>query len=317
MERTLGPRDVGGILKETFTIYKNNIWRLVAIGSVAAVPGAVIGAFTQLLSHRYSMVENVYPASLFILIPLNLITFAVAVLAIGATTHAVAVQYFKRPVSIGRAFSFSWNRLSDMFWALVLISLAVFGIMAAALLISLPVVMSADADANPILSILLFMIVFVVAFFIALLPITYLGIRWVFSTQSALLQGLGPVDALKNSWQLVKESWWRVFGVLLLLGLILCAITMILTAPVIFGIMGATYTSHTTEMAAGLPTLSLVWICVASLIVNLFGTPIIAVGETLLYFDLRARIQGYTLDNLAGEIRMPVTAAESAASPQQ
>ncbi|HEX7364494.1 MAG TPA: hypothetical protein VF366_04965 [Dehalococcoidia bacterium] len=315
MERTLGPRNVGDILKETFIIYKNNIWRLVAIGSVAAVPGAVIGTLPQLLSPRYSMVENLNPAILLILIPLYLIIFAVSVFAMGAVIFAVAEQYFKRPVSIRRAFSFSWNRLSDMFWALVLVVLAVWGIVAAAFLISLPLVINADLDANPILSILLLMIVMVIAFFIALLPITYLNVRWIFGTQSALLQGLGPVAALKNSWQLVKENWWRVFGILLLLGLILWAAMMVIMVPVVFGTMGATLTSYTTETAAGLPIWLLVWMFVASLIVNLFGTPIINVGETLLYFDLRVRKQGYTFEKLAGELGLPSTATDSAVSP--
>ncbi|HEX7363626.1 MAG TPA: hypothetical protein VF366_00435, partial [Dehalococcoidia bacterium] len=99
--------------------------------------------------------------------------------------------------------------------------------------------------------------------------------------------------------------------------LILWAAMMVIMVPVVFGTMGATLTSYTTETAAGLPIWLLVWMFVAALIVNLFGTPIINVGETLLYFDLRVRKQGYTVENLAAELGLPGTTASSVISPQQ
>ena len=316
MERTLGPRNVGDILKETFIIYKNNLWRLVAIGSVAAVSGAVIGTIQELLSPRYRGVENIGPMIFFIMIPLYLINFAIGIFATGAATHAVSQQYFKRPIDIMKAFSFSWDRLSDMFWAAVLVGLAIWGIMVAVVMLSLPIAISSASDTDPISSIMLFMFVLFVALFIAFLPIAYLGVRWIFGIQSALLQGLGPVAALKNSWQLVKENWWRVFGILLLLGLILGGAMMVIIVPVSLGTMGSLFTSNTTEMAAGLPIWSLVWISAAAMIANLFLTPIVTIGETLLYFDLRVRKQGYTLDNLSNEIGLPGQTTSSVVSPQ-
>jgi hypothetical protein len=42
MERTLGPRKLGGIINETFTIYGRNFWRFVAISNVVTLPITII-----------------------------------------------------------------------------------------------------------------------------------------------------------------------------------------------------------------------------------------------------------------------------------
>ncbi len=65
------------------------------------------------------------------------------------------------------------------------------------------------------------------------------------------------------------------------------------------------------------PAWLLIAMTVGGLIGNIVTTPILAISETLLYFDLRVRKQGYTFENLAGELGLPGTAAESEVSPQQ
>lgn len=50
----------------------------------------------------------------------------------------------------------------------------------------------------------------------------------------------GPIDCLKRSWALTRGSWWRIFGLALLMGLIaiagvcLCGVGLIAAIPVIY-----------------------------------------------------------------------------------
>jgi hypothetical protein len=117
----------------------------------------------------------------------------------------------------------------------------------------------------------------------------YVAIIWQFALPSALLEGCNPITALSRSFQLVNGNWWRVLGIIVVLVLIVFGINLVLRFVPIIG-----------------PLASAV-----------FAPPITAIGAALLYFDLRVRKQGYTLQNLSGEIGMPVTTADSAVSPQQ
>jgi hypothetical protein len=99
--------------------------------------------------------------------------------------------------------------------------------------------------------------------FVALVvPGVWLSVRWYFGAQAAVVDGLGPVDALRRSAEVVETRWWRTFGVLLAFGLLIA----------VFGALAgaAIYTSAEILLQAGLLALT-------------------AIFGTLLFFDSRAR----------------------------
>ena len=107
----------------------------------------------------------------------------------------------------------------------------------------------------------------------------YFGITWVFVWQVALLEGCGPRAALSRSSALVKESWWRVLGIMLLFGLIAGAISGVLgMIPVLGSIVGA-----------------------------ILSALVAIIGSTVLYYDLRVRKEGYSLEVLAGELGVEIS----------
>jgi hypothetical protein len=309
MERTLGPRNVGDILKETFTIYGKNFWRFTAIISVAAVPSTIIGTIVDLLFPAHGEMAHRNAASFFIILPLYLLAFVLSILTAGTATHAIAEQYVKQPINFGRAFGFSWNRLSDMFWAVVLVILAVWGITAGAVMISLFIAIFGRMHE------LSSGLIFLAMTLVAIIAAVYLIVRWAFAIPTALLEGHGPTTALSSSSSLVKQNWWRVLGILLLLGLILVAIVLILLMPAIIGAIGAAIAGDITAANTELPTWALVWAIIATLIANIVCTPLFTIGQTLLYFDLRVRKQGYNLDALANELGLTSTVTDSTATP--
>lgn len=84
--------------------------------------------------------------------------------------------------------------------------------------------------------------------------------------------------------------------------MILWAIIVILSIPAVIGAVGAAVTGDITGATMGLPTWLLVWAIIATLIANIVTIPIFTIGETLLYFDLRVRKQGYDLNTLSSEL---------------
>jgi hypothetical protein len=111
----------------------------------------------------------------------------------------------------------------------------------------------------------------VLAGFVALIvPGIYLGVRWYFSAQAAVIDGLDPRAALGRSGELVEGSWWRVAGLLLVAGLV-------------FGLLGGGLQALVAVTGSGVLYVLLL-IAEQTLVLSLT-----ALFGTLLFFDLRAR----------------------------
>jgi len=108
--------------------------------------------------------------------------------------------------------------------------------------------------------------------------VIYLMIRWIFFLPAASLENLGPTAALSRSRDLVKKNWWRVLGITLVVVLISGAIIVILgMIPVVGALLG-----------------------------SILVTPIFTIAGTLLYYDLRVRKEGYSLEVLASELHIKI-----------
>ncbi len=106
----------------------------------------------------------------------------------------------------------------------------------------------------------------------------YFGIRWIFIWQAVMVEGVGARDALSRSSEAVKGDWWRVLGIAIVVGIIVWVISFVLQfIPTVGATIGA-----------------------------ILSTPIGIIGATLLYYDLRVRKQGYSLETLAKELSVEI-----------
>ena len=159
----------------------------------------------------------------------------------GALIHAVSEQTVRQTSNFGQSYGAAWQRVGNLIGACLLVGLAVS--LMAITIIGIPVAI-------------------------------YFGVRWCFILQAILIEGTGITESLSRSSNLVEGNWWRVFGIMLVVGLIVWAISFGLSLiPVIGGVIGA-----------------------------VVATPIMAAAQTLLYYDLRHRHGGYTTGALAGEL---------------
>jgi hypothetical protein len=110
----------------------------------------------------------------------------------------------------------------------------------------------------------------------------YKYVAWGFVKEEVLFEDKGVREAMRGSSQLVRGRWWhtvRVAGFLFLVGI---AAGPALTVALIF------------------TALPLIWINLLGSLIFALLIPYVAVGETLLYFDLQARAEDVRPRSRAG-----------------
>ena len=93
---------------------------------------------------------------------------------------------------------------------------------------------------------------------------------------------MGVVASFRRSAVLVKGEWWRVFG-------IGCCYVLVFAIPLVFALM---------LLRQADPLLGIL----VSAVISTAAMPWMFIGATLVYFDLRLRKEGFTLETLASEI---------------
>lgn len=96
----------------------------------------------------------------------------------------------------------------------------------------------------------------------------YLSIRWAFSTQAVMIRGLQNWAALDESASAVRGMWWRTFGIMFVVALIIVGPTML------------------AQLATFLPPLAAASIIAAA---SALVLPFAIIAQTLLYYDLTTR----------------------------
>lgn len=148
------------------------------------------------------------------------------------------------------------------------------------------------------------LIVIVLPFVVALVY----GVYWSFGSTVAVVEKHQLFQAFKRSRQLVTGSWWRVFGALVLLWLVaigvglLVAVTPAIVSNSLFG-------------EASSSAVFIGWI--AAVVAAFIAPPVIAIGYSLLYYDLRFRREDFDFDVLGRELALaPSTGLQSTDAAQ-
>ena len=125
----------------------------------------------------------------------------------------------------------------------------------------------------------------------------YLGIRWSMAWVAIIIEGDGPIQGLRRSWGLTVRAWWHTLGVLIvafiLYGLAVGAVTGVFSAAGFFAI------------SAGSPALGGVVVNLGSAISSIFVAPFYWVIYVVVYYELRARQEGFDLESRARQLWQP------------
>jgi hypothetical protein len=115
-------------------------------------------------------------------------------------------------------------------------------------------------------------------FVLLVVPGVYLAVAWMLAIQIVMLEGIAGSAALSRSRELVRDHWWRAFGITTLAVIVGSVISMVLQL-----------------LVSGIPIVRAVASAIASSIAMAFYT---GVG-VVLYFDLRCRKENFDLEHLA------------------
>ncbi|QES50722.1 hypothetical protein DEJ50_25685 [Streptomyces venezuelae] len=235
-------------------------------------------------------------------IPLGVIAVGVALVGFSLTSAAMPVLVQEgvlgRPVTFGTLFRRAWARTASVLGVTVLTGLLAAIPLAAFFLIGIPLSEAAEADgagtdgsANfvTLLPLLLLLVFFPFA--------VWIWIRYGLATAAAVCEEVGPVTAMRRSAKLVRGSWWRIFGISLLIGL--AALVMAYIIQIVFTLIGVmvmfpalALTGPDADVTAGvviLFTLYALFSVIGSALGQLIFPTLSQLASALLYVDQRIR----------------------------
>lgn len=268
----LQPMDFTDILDGMFSFYRNHFRLFVAIGVVYLILSFGMDQISVFLLE----IDGTSSTSMVVLIITALFSIVISTWITAGLAYASAHVYLGRKITPGAALQQAWQRLWTYFGSFILWSLVVGG-----------------------LTVTIIGIPFAV----------YFSVRWGLYPLPVLFEGATAKNALRRSTELVKNTWWRIFGIILAVALISFMINFILevSSGFLLSWMGVTETETPTGFLDTLrqlffPTPSEIgWFSytirrLVSLSITALTTPISVIGSTLLYFDLRIRKEAFDIE---------------------
>jgi hypothetical protein len=264
----LRPLGLGEVLDDIFRVYRRHFWLLCGMALLLSLPslllglasgsadtlGYAVGVIGDFANPRALASRPPPPTPDFILL---VVSYLVALLMVPLTAAVVSRAAIDLvlgvPVSIRSALAGAGRR------ALPLLGLSLLYLLILPLSLCLPVFL-------------------------------WFWVRWIVAIPVLLAEDVGPVRALDRSWTLTTGSWWRVFGILVVVYLLqntLAGALGILAFPLGIAI------PFIPAFVRGAIILT-ISACAAALVL-----PVLYLCLVLLYFDLRIRREGFDLDQLA------------------
>jgi len=287
----LRPLSFGEVLDTSFNLFKRNFKSVVIISAVIMVPLSLLGAAAAAgiapsdlsalgdpeasLEEVLSLLGGLYGA----LGVGAVLQWFGSTLVQAATTRIYAESYRGVTVELGDAMRHGLRRLPAMLGLVFLSSLGTgLGLLA------------------------------------CFLPGIWLYGAWATAPAALIAEDIGPIRALGRSFQLVKQHWWRVFGLLVLSTILVTIISSVVTGPLQFGAMfGGGFANPEAAFDGGFLALS----TLLNGLVTAITLPFVAAVVVAIYFDLRVRKEGFDLDRLIEDLGPAPTQAGSLEEPDR
>jgi hypothetical protein len=206
--------------------------------------------------------------------------------------RAVSEQVLGRRTSIRTAY----GALRGRVWALILSSLirvsAAYG--AYNMLYVVVMMISLALAALGTLGVVMAVLLHLGALLVASLLFIYLA----FVGQIIVIERRGTADALSRSWRLVSGRLWRTSAIVGLFVLLVAALAIGLQWPLMLAGGFWVPMDISPEMTAVVTVVIIAIVAITSLL----ASPILSVGMTLMYYDLRVRREGFDVEMMAASL---------------
>ena len=297
----LRPLGVGDVLDRTFTVYRSKplifigisaIWYLLLF-LVFIVLGAIIfaGSLSSFARQTTSPSPEFVAGAIVGIIGFGIVAVVVAIFLFSAQSagivHAAARRYLAREVTIGESFRAGLSAAGRLFFAGLLVFLAIAALW---LLVFVIGGIAAAVAREPVAGVL----VIGLGVIVAIAGTFYLAASWLVAPVIVVVEKLGPIAALGRSWRLSSGSRWRIIGIQALLGILNLVLSLLIS-----GIFGGLAAAGQTEQPGqfGVSTVVQTLVNLASTII---WAPVEWIAFTILYYDLRVRKEAFDLQ-LAAE----------------
>ncbi|MES4890096.1 hypothetical protein [Streptomyces sp. NPDC096012] len=222
----------------------------------------------------------------------TVISTVAVIIATALLTTITSRAVLGRPVNAGEAWREARPQIPRLFGLLVLLGLIFFGTVLAGALPGILVLAGGGSDGAAAALLVLGVLAGIVV-------AGWLMIRFYLATPALMLERQGIVKSMSRSAKLVRGSWWRVFGIALLTGLITNIVASLVAIP--FALIGAVASGDDMSNLFGAGSGHFSWTFlivrgIGSLIGTTITLPISAGVTVLLYIDQRIRREALDLE---------------------
>jgi hypothetical protein len=215
------------------------------------------------------------------------IAFLIELILTGLLTVVIGRGVLGHKVSMGEAWRIALPRLPAILGAVVLTALCIIGPW---VVVAVLVVVLALAHINAAA-----IAVGVLGGIAAICLTIWFSIMLRLATPAVVLERQGPARALARSWQLVRRSFWRVLGIMLLAAIVVGFASFVLQVPftIVEAIAGGS--GGIFGLAGHRAVAAVIIGAVGSVVAGAVTRPISAGVTVLLYLDMRMRKEGLDL----------------------
>jgi hypothetical protein len=256
----LRPLSIGEVLDAGFSLFRHRFGKLVVAVLVPFVPLAILGtlivASTDDRAFDVNATEtNDSGAAIAGNLVGLVIQGAALALAVAACFKIISAAYLGEQTTVGESLRYGAGRILALIVAYIVLG-----------------------------------IVLTISAFLLLIPAIYFGVKFALTFPAIVFERKGPFSAIGRSWQLTRENWWRTFGTLFVVALLMFVISIALSLALGAAIGAADMDSEV--VFAILTTLVNIGVIAVTY-------PLGAAILTVIYYDLRVRHEGFDLQLLA------------------
>lgn len=319
----LRPMSAGDILDQAIRIYRRNFVPLVTIVAIISVPLTLLQVLAQLLTYSStgafgSSASSFNPESFngtTLLLGQGIVLFSLLLTGIGAIFQQgalsafVSERFLGRQVTVRQAYGRAFRRWLSLLIAVLLLAganVVLIGSLLGIWLVPLIGIAALNSGGNGGASAIGGIITLLLCCLIlpAIGLSIFLNTRWAFFEQAIVLENYNSTGGLGRSWKLVKGTFWRVLGMVFVLGVI---VYLFSAGPILLVTMGAAFLPS--------PIFSVVINGIASSLIVIVMTPLQYAALTILYYDLRIRKEGFDLQVQMRELPEVPTTLQTEALP--
>lgn len=298
----LRPLRLGDILDGTIKLIRSNPKAVLGLSAVAALLAAIplaVGQAFVLNSLGGALTGPTSAAEAEALTGVygvaaqyggTLISYAIQFVAVtlltGVLTRILGRAVFGGNISAGEAWQLTKRRIPALFGVVALMSVIMLVPVVVFVLLMVAITLYASASAGLVLGLSLLFIVVFVCYYL------FFRTRFALASPAVVLEGKGPIEAMRRSWHLVSGDFWRVLGIMLLTSLLVGLVAGVLSVP--FTIAGTLLGMLGTGTAAN-AIVSAVLIAAGATVGAMITYPFEAGVAGLLYADRRMRSEAFDL----------------------